>query len=69
MNSVRSTGHWMPGASPRSTVMMKLHSSLLPQRSSARQVTVFTPQGKKLPEGGLQTSATEPLLSEAVGAG
>jgi len=60
----------MPGGEPPSlTVTMKRHDTLLPQRSSATHVTRVSPQGKNEPEGGMQVTATEPLLSVATGAG
>jgi len=59
-------GAWPPG----STVMVNSQTPRFWQRSNAWHVTTFTPQGKKLPEGGLQTTAlTTPLLSVAVGVG
>ena len=59
----------MVGGSPGSTVTVKRQTSLLPQRSSAVQVTMLVPQKKKLPEGGSQVTALMPLLSVAAGAG
>jgi hypothetical protein len=67
---VRSGGHWILGGEPPSfTVTMKRHMSLFSQRSTATQVTTCSPHGRKVPEGGVQVTATEPLLSLTVGAG
>ena len=45
---------------------MKLQVAVLPDASVAVQVTVVTPVGKQLPEGGLQTTVTPGQLSLAV---
>ena len=46
--------------------MVKLQVAVLPDASVAVQVTVVTPVGKQLPEGGLQTTVTPGQLSLAV---
>src|SRR6476660_8007144 len=46
--------------------MVKLQVAVLPEASVAVQVTVVTPAGKQLPEGGLQTTTTPGQLSDAV---
>ena len=51
---------------PLKTVMVKLQVAVLPEASVAVQVTVVTPTGKQLPEGGLQTTVTPGQLSDAV---
>jgi hypothetical protein len=47
-------------------VTVKLPVAVLPESSTAVQVTAVTPSGKAFPEGAEQTTATEPLLSVAV---
>ena len=51
---------------PLNTVTVKLQVAVLPEASVAVQVTVVTPVGKQLPEGGVQTTVTPGQLSEAV---
>ena len=51
---------------PLKTVTVKLQVAVLPEASVAVQVTVVTPMGKQLPEGGLQTTTTPGQLSLAV---
>src|ERR1044071_8666619 len=51
---------------PLKTEMVKLQVAVLPDASVAVQVTVVTPTGKQLPDGGLQTTVTPGQLSEAV---
>jgi len=48
------------------TLTVKLQVAVLPEASVAVQVTVVTPTGKQLPEGGLQTTTTPGQLSLAV---
>ena len=48
------------------TVTVKLQVAVLPEASVAVQVTVVTPTGKQLPEGGVQTTVTPGQLSLAV---
>jgi hypothetical protein len=50
-------------------VTVKVQVDVNWQRSTAVQVTTVTPQGKNDPDGGEQVTATDPLLSEAMGAG
>ena len=51
---------------PLKTETVKLQVAVLPEASVAVQVTVVTPMGKQLPEGGLQTTTTPGQLSLAV---
>jgi hypothetical protein len=51
---------------PLNTEIVKLQVAVLPEASVAVQVTVVTPTGKQLPEGGLHTTVTPGQLSEAV---
>src|SRR6185295_18502831 len=51
---------------PLKTETVKLQVAVLPEASVAVQVTVVTPTGKQLPEGGLQTTTTPGQLSLAV---
>src|SRR6185295_15494119 len=51
---------------PLKTETVKLQVAVLPEASVAVQVTVVTPTGKQLPEGGLQTTVTPGQLSLAV---
>ena len=51
---------------PLNTEMVKLQVAVLPEASVAVQVTVVTPTGKQVPEGGLQTTVTPGQLSVAV---
>ena len=46
--------------------MVKVQVAVLPEASVAVQVTVVTPTGKQLPEGGLHTTVTPGQLSLAV---
>ena len=49
--------------------MVNEHCAVLPDASVAVQVTVVTPTGKHVPDGGLQTVVTPGQLSVAVGGG
>src|ERR1700741_1788936 len=51
---------------PLNTEIVKLQVAVLPDASVAVQVTVVTPTGKQLPEGGLHTTTTPGQLSDAV---
>jgi len=51
---------------PLNTETVKLQVAVLPEASVAVQVTVVTPTGKQLPEGGLHTTTTPGQLSVAV---
>ena len=51
---------------PLKTEMVKEQVAVLPEASVAVQVTVVTPTGKQVPEGGLQTTVTPGQLSDAV---
>ncbi len=48
---------------------VKLQLDVLPEASVAVQVTVVTPVGKQLPDGGVHTTVTPAQLSVATGAG
>ena len=51
---------------PSNTEIVNEQVAVLPEASVAVQVTVVTPSGKQLPEGGLQTTVTPGQLSVAV---
>ena len=55
-------GQVMRGGMVSRTVTVKLQELLLPRPSVAVQFTVVVPSGKRLPDGGLQTTVT--LLSQ-----
>ena len=70
VSTVMLVGQVMMGAEPPCvTVILNWQTLLFWQRSSAMQVTGVTPQGKKVPEAGVQFTETTPLLSLATGAG
>jgi hypothetical protein len=50
-------------------VTVKLQLLMLPLASVAVHVTVVTPNGKQLPDGGTQVTVTPEQLSVAVGSG
>ena len=49
------------------TVIVKLHTVVLPIASVAVTVTVFTPKGNSVPEAGFETSELKIQLSDADG--
>jgi len=55
-----SAGQVMLGGAVSATATVKVHELPLPRLSVALQVTVVTPPGKTLPEGGVQTGVIGP---------
>src|SRR5689334_22262709 len=66
---VMSAGHWIRGCSVSFTLILNVHVRRLPALSTAVQVTVVVPTGKKAPDGGVQTMVGMPELPVTKGRG